>query len=686
MKARKHPIAGILILFAAILFNCQESYQSFDGKIDLSRQKKLYYGIKINKILCGYSEIGIRPIEKEGKKFLQIDDHSFVMVSALGSRFNSEIHSIFHVDSISGQFQYQKNHIKQANMDFTVEATVKNDTILINSTLAKKTSKIAVSPKVILRNNQFFPFLAKDFSDSSAHEKTYEFFEIKDQEIQKTTYKRLGEEKLKLAGATFEALVLEEMNQRTGHKVKWWLDKQNGYLLKMMTIRGETFLADAGVANKIKPGTMDDLILQKTNVSIADFQAISYMKVKARLEPSGLLITPQSLNVPGQKFTGTVKNNVIEGVFEIEHRKYNGINAPDFPPNFSEVDSVKEFLRATDIIEADDPLLIQKAKEITAGAKDSWEAAVSLSRWVADSIGYAIPGGATARHTYDIRKGECGAHSILLAAFCRAVGIPARMAWGCMYVPNLGGAFGQHGWTEIYMGEAGWIPVDATTREPDYVDSGHLRLGHFQSLSIALNPEEMEVLDYRLGSDSVKTSAGNNERYQPYLGKYTGRNTFIVSVQNGQLTAEIPDRTILALNDPDENNIWFAKISSNIFFEFSSDPGGDITEMILHEIVSLPRKANPDAGALEDVPEQMRPYVGIYDFPQANAELRVFCKNRSLVIHNPLEKRDIKLLPPDERGRWKDEFKKNEIFFERGADGEVSMMKIDAINRFSKED
>ena len=43
------------------------------------------------------------------------------------------------------------------------------------------------------------------------------------------------------------------------------------------------------------------------------------MKVRAKIEPTGLQVTPESLNVPGQKFAGTVEENLVEGVFEIEH-------------------------------------------------------------------------------------------------------------------------------------------------------------------------------------------------------------------------------------------------------------------------------------------------------------------------------------------------------------------------------
>lgn len=49
------------------------------------------------------------------------------------------------------------------------------------------------------------------------------------------------------------------------------------------------------------------------------------------------------------------------------------------------------------------------------------------------------------------------------------------------------------------MGEAaGWICVDATVRELDYVDAGHIRLG----LLATFNPVLMSVLDYTV-SDST---------------------------------------------------------------------------------------------------------------------------------------------------------------------------------------
>ena len=60
-------------------------------------------------------------------------------------------------------------------------------------------------------------------------------------------------------------------------------------------------------------------------------------------------------------------------------------------------------------------------------------------------------------------------------------------------VNDNGGIFGQHVWTEIFMGNAGWIPVDATADEIDFIDSGHIRLGE----QAAFLPKKMKILEYR---------------------------------------------------------------------------------------------------------------------------------------------------------------------------------------------
>jgi hypothetical protein len=220
------------------------------------------------------------------------------------------------------------------------------------------------------------------------------------------------------------------------------------------------------------------------------------MKIEAKIKSGGEWITPETLNFRGQKFKGIVSNNTIEGVFEIEPIRYKGETSPSFPTGFKN-EKIKKYTEPERLIESDNRVLIDKALEITDGSKNSWEAVVRLSKWVAKNIKGEIPGGTSAINTYNIRKGDCGSHSRLLTAFCRAVGIPARLSIGCMYGSYLGGSFGQHAWTEVYMGDVGWIAVDATAFEYDFIDAGHIRLGE----RVSFYPQQMKIIDYRIGKN-----------------------------------------------------------------------------------------------------------------------------------------------------------------------------------------
>jgi len=58
--------------------------------------------------------------------------------------------------------------------------------------------------------------------------------------------------------------------------------------------------------------------------------------------------------------------------------------------------------------------------------------------------------------TLENRTGDCNEHAALLAAFCRAVGIPAKIETGLVY---LNGSFYYHAWNSVFVGR--WITVDA---------------------------------------------------------------------------------------------------------------------------------------------------------------------------------------------------------------------------------
>ncbi len=140
---------------------------------------------------------------------------------------------------------------------------------------------------------------------------------------------------------------------------------------------------------------------------------------------------------------------------------------------------------------------------------------------------------------------------------------------------------------------------------------------------------------------------------------------------------------VLAFNDPDENNVWYCKLSNQLFLTFEEDNSGKIIEIQLHQIVPLPRKSGPEKMD-NTVPEKFRPYLGKYSLAALQADFTVLYKDGTLAVDDPMAKKVVKLRPPDEKGRWIDEFNKNSIFFDLDEQGNVKAMNIDSVTKFHR--
>jgi tetratricopeptide (TPR) repeat protein len=639
-----------------------------------SNSETYYYAVEINGVICGYSESNKTIIEKDGKELLLVKDDIVVKLSVLGGALDMTIKNLYQIDPATEKYIYSEHEISAGAVIQTI-TKIEGDTAYFSLTTAGETKEIEISPEIILETPISYPHLMRDFITGDEQEKSYRVFDDMTGEIIVKNYKRIGDEELELAGKTYNVTVFEELNQNTGTKIKLWLNSENSFPVKFDISGRVIYLADKSVKKMIKTVDLENLLFARVNKVIPDVQNISYMKLNATIESSGEWLTPENLNFPGQSFSGTVTNNLIEGVFEINPRRYDGSNAPDFPFDYILPDSLQKYLEPESLIESDNPVLINEAKKITSGSEDSWEAAKRLSKWVAENIEGAIPGGTSAINTYNTRQGECGSHSRLLAAFCRSVGIPARLSIGCMYTTHYGGSFGQHAWTEVYMGDAGWIPVDATAFEIDYIDAGHIRLGEKTSF----NPKSMEILEYRVGDEDLSNI--NNvvpELYESYLGKYTNlenNNVLNVYFQDGSVTVDIAGKIVLALNEPDDEGLWWPKITKQANFSFIKNESDKVKDMRIQEIINLPKKSGLDSKG-EDVPENLQPYLGKYILAQLQAEFTVMYKDGGLLVDDPLNKIVVKLQPPDDKGKWVDEFNKNSISFQEDEEGKISGMTV----------
>jgi hypothetical protein len=127
------------------------------------------------------------------------------------------------------------------------------------------------------------------------------------------------------------------------------------------------------------------------------------------------------------------------------------------------------------MIQSDAPEIVDLAKKLVGAETNAWKAAQKLETWVLKSITKKDMslGFASALEVCHDREGDCTEHAVLLAALCRAAGIPARVLLGAEFI---GGVWGGHAWNDVWI-DGAWYPLDATNGY-GFVDPLHLPMTH----------------------------------------------------------------------------------------------------------------------------------------------------------------------------------------------------------------
>jgi len=136
-----------------------------------------------------------------------------------------------------------------------------------------------------------------------------------------------------------------------------------------------------------------------------------------------------------------------------------------------------EYLRPNSFIQSDDPKVVALARQAAGETDTPWTKAVALERFVHEHIESKDFSQSFASAAEVARRpaGDCTEHAVLLAALCRAVGLPSRVAVGLVYMPGEQ-AFGYHMWTEVFI-DGRWIGLDGTLGLGG-IGGAHLKLAH----------------------------------------------------------------------------------------------------------------------------------------------------------------------------------------------------------------
>jgi hypothetical protein len=157
------------------------------------------------------------------------------------------------------------------------------------------------------------------------------------------------------------------------------------------------------------------------------------------------------------------------------------------------------------LIQSDNPKIVTMAQSIAPEVTDTWQVATRLAEAVKRHIrrpSYS-QAFASAADVVEHAEGDCTEHAVLLAALCRARGIPARVAIGLVYISAAQG-FGYHMWNEVWI-DGGWVGLDSTLERPA-IGAAHLKLAHsslqgttafstFLSLAQVIGQLKIEILE-----------------------------------------------------------------------------------------------------------------------------------------------------------------------------------------------
>lgn len=165
-------------------------------------------------------------------------------------------------------------------------------------------------------------------------------------------------------------------------------------------------------------------------------------------------------------------------------------------------------LQPAPFIQSDHPLIVNKARAITADVDTDVAKARELLTWVHQHVRkrpvLSVP---NALETLQNMVGDCNEHAVLLAALARAAGIPAEVEAGLVY---LRGKFYYHAWNALYLGGK-WITADAVLGQlpADVTHIRFIRGAAEQQLDLIglIGRLHLSIVNYSTSS-TARTAAG----------------------------------------------------------------------------------------------------------------------------------------------------------------------------------
>ena len=151
-------------------------------------------------------------------------------------------------------------------------------------------------------------------------------------------------------------------------------------------------------------------------------------------------------------------------------------------PYDTESPDYQRYTKPSPWIQSDNEAIVKLAREIVGNETNLLAKVRLLHRWVSTNIRNGEV--ADAVTTLEKRGGDCGGHSFLFVALCRALGIPARPVAGLhtAYQGQFVSGSAQkrtmylHVWSEFYVPGFGWVQCDTSAGEQNFMEINEPRV------------------------------------------------------------------------------------------------------------------------------------------------------------------------------------------------------------------
>jgi hypothetical protein len=293
--------------------------------------------------------------------------------------------------------------------------------------------------------------------------------------ITKVTLKAIRKESTKLLHRrSAELLLIEQSTDKVPIKTSIWLDDEGD------TVKTSTLLAGLFSMTTYRVSKSEALDVPAEDFNVFDLgektavvpdhpipKAHSTRSVTYRLELSD---ESAAKVIPAAPYQTVLSREGRTLQVKVSRR------VPSKTPGGPNASPPAEFVEGNGFIQSDDPAIIATARQVAGDATGAWEKAVRLERWVDHNMSNRdfTVGLDSASTVIKTRRGDCTEHAVLLAALCRAAGVPARVAIGLVYVESAGKFF-YHMWTEVWV-NGSWYAIDGTLGQ-GFVAGGHIKLG-----------------------------------------------------------------------------------------------------------------------------------------------------------------------------------------------------------------